>query len=55
MIYLTALLFLAGLGIAFTGMLGMGWSWIIGGAIITLVGGVLWGIAPPVGGTPSPD
>ena len=46
MIYLTALLFLAGLGIEFAGILGMGWSWIIGGAVITLIGGVLWGIAP---------
>ncbi|WP_432696006.1 hypothetical protein ACQUQP_15875 [Marinobacterium sp. YM272] len=49
MIYLTALLFLAGLGIAFTGMLGMGWGWIIGGAVITLVSGVFWGIAPRSG------
>lgn len=47
MSFLIALLFIAGMCIEFAGMLGMGWSWILGGALITLTGGIVWGLTPP--------
>ncbi|GGC01404.1 hypothetical protein GCM10011352_29460 [Marinobacterium zhoushanense] len=47
MIYIAWIIAIVGMCIELAGMLGMGMGWTLSGAIITVVGGVLWGLCPP--------
>ena len=47
MVYLAWVIFIVGMCVELAGLLGFGLGIALIGALITLVGGVLWGLCPP--------
>jgi len=47
MICVAWIIALVGMCVELAGMLGLGWSWTLTGAVLTILGGVLWGLFPP--------
>ncbi|MBV1790659.1 hypothetical protein KQ940_21570 [Marinobacterium sp. D7] len=47
MSYIAWIIAIVGMCIELAGLLGFGLSWTLSGALLTVVGGILWGLIPP--------